>query len=113
MPLDIAPVRDYIDSLTPPPIRRIEPIIAAFVPIYEGNLVAVIEVTWPDDRIDHEVRYYREGNRRWITPATRFLSRDRSHWLTTFVDMEAQQKYQDQILAAVDLFLAGGDDHVR
>jgi hypothetical protein len=88
------------------------PTVTAFQPVHHADLVALVDVTWPDGREEKEIRYYREGTRRWVTPALRFVGTDRHYWLSTFTSLESQQHYQDQILAAIDAHLAGGDGHV-
>jgi hypothetical protein len=87
------------------------PKVTGFQPVHYSGLIALVEVAWPDGRTDREIRYVREGDQRRITPPLRFVGANKSYWLITFIDFETQQKYESQILAAIDRYL-GGDDHV-
>ena len=77
----------------------------------EACLEALVEATWEDGREEKEIRYYRDGTRRWVTPALRFVGDGPHYLLSTFASLESQQHYQDQILAAIDAYL-GGNGHV-
>jgi hypothetical protein len=112
MPVDNS-TWDEIMKLAPkPPAERQKwPRVTAFMPVHEGHLIALVEATWADGRQEREIRFYQGGTRRWVTPAIRVVSKNRDYWLSTFVCPEAQQRYQELVIAVIDAYLRG-DEHV-
>ena len=87
------------------------PTIIRFQRVHHAGLDALVDARWQVGREEKEIRYYRDGTRRWVTPALRFVGDGPHYLLSTFASLESQQHYQDQILAAIDAYL-GGNGHV-